>query len=236
MSRVARESLDTTFFHVLVQGINKSYIFEQQEDILYYIKQMYELKANVGIDIIAYCIMNNHAHLLLNVENTKRLSEYMHKLNTRYAVYYNKIHDRVGYVFRDRFKSQGIYSEQQLYRCIKYIYDNPVKAKICEKPWEYKYSNYKKCEYINQTFDDNENFIDIDIADKIIEKENKYQQVKNMIDNFLKENFISKAELKYNKELLSKLVITVREKANVSIRWLENELGVSRETIRKLIK
>ena len=59
MPRVARESNNTTYFHVLVQGINKSYIFEERMDILYYIKQMYEIKEEVGVNIVAYCIIEN---------------------------------------------------------------------------------------------------------------------------------------------------------------------------------
>ena len=62
----------------------------------------------------------------------------MHCLNTRYGLYYNKKHKRIGYVFRDRYKAEGIYSEEQLYNCIKYIYDNPVKAGVCNKAEEYE--------------------------------------------------------------------------------------------------
>ena len=56
--------------------------------------------------------MNNHAHILLKAENINCLSKYMHKLNTKYALYYNAKYDRVGYVFKNRFKS-----EEHLWRC-----------------------------------------------------------------------------------------------------------------------
>ena len=142
MPRFPRSYIKTTFFHIITQGINKSYIFENEEDIKYYINIMYKLSEEHEIKIIAYCIMNNHAHMLIETEKIKELSKYMQRLNTKYGKYYNKKYNRVGYVFRDRYKSEGIYSEEHLYNCIKYIYDNPVKAHICNKAEEYPYSNY----------------------------------------------------------------------------------------------
>ena len=139
MPRFPRSYIKTPYFHVIVQGINKNYIFNYPEDIKYYIKILYEFSKDYSIEIIAYCIMNNHAHILLKTRNLNNLSKFMHRINTKYAVYYNQKYNRVGYVFRDRYKSEGIYSEEHLHRCIQYIYDNPVKAKICDKPEDYKY-------------------------------------------------------------------------------------------------
>lgn len=130
MPRIPRMYLKTNCFHVITQGINKSYIFDSPTDIKYYIKGMYEIKDKYNIEIISYCIMNNHAHILLRTDLIKNLSEYMHRLNTRYGCYYNKKYRRVGYVFRDRYKAEGIYTEAHLYNCMKYIYENPVKAGI----------------------------------------------------------------------------------------------------------
>lgn len=144
MPRFSRESIQTTYFHVMTQGIEKKYIFDKPEEIKFYIKIMYELLKEHNLKIIAYCIMNNHAHMLIKAVNVTELSKYMHRLNCKYALYYNKIHNRVGYVFRDRFRTEGIYTERQFYNCIKYIYDNPVKAGICRKPEDYPYSNYKQ--------------------------------------------------------------------------------------------
>ena len=112
--RIARKDMETTFYHVLVQGINKSYIFNKREEILYYIKLMYELKEEYEIRIIAYCIMNNHAHLLIKVNKIENLSSYMHKMNMKYAMFYNRKYNRVGYVFRNRYRSEGIYNEKHL--------------------------------------------------------------------------------------------------------------------------
>lgn len=146
MPRVSRNHLRVSYFHCMVQGINKSYIFENAIDAKYYIKAMYELSQTYEINIIAYCVMGNHTHMLVKSKTVKDLSKYMQCLNTRYAVYYNRKYDRVGYVFKGSFKSEGICDNNYLQNCIKYIYNNPVKAGLCARPEEYPYSNYVNVE------------------------------------------------------------------------------------------
>ena len=159
MPRIPRNYLKTQNFHVMVQGINKSYIFENSIDIKYYIKILHELAEKYSVKILAYCIMNNHAHILVTVKNTQQLSKYMHHINTKYGIYYNKKYNRVGYVFRDRYRSEGIFSNSHLNKCIQYIYNNPVKAGICKNPWDYPFSNYK---FIDEESSEIYDFIDFE--------------------------------------------------------------------------
>ena len=207
----------------MTQGIDRSYIFENIDDINLYIRTMYNLSNELGLKIIAYCIMNNHAHILIKTEDINKLSKYMQRLNTKFGRYYNERHERVGYVFRDRYKSEGIYCEEQLYNCIKYIYDNPVKAGICNTPEEYPYSNYKK---INIVYENNYSFIDIDENDKF--------NCKTFIYNFLKENNIELEELTKNKLKLKELIIMLKKKHDISLRKISEELHLSREIVRRL--
>ncbi len=225
MPRLPRNNIKTSYFHVMVQGIDKEYIFNRKIDIKYYISILYELKDELNIKIIAYCIMNNHAHLLIHTNDVSNLTKYMHKTNTKYAIYYNKIHDRVGYVFRNRFKSEGIYSERQLYNCISYIYNNPVKAKICRTPEEYPYSNSK---YYKGIIEENNlySFLGMD-NDK---------DYKKIIKTYLIENNMKKEELIKHKESLKELIVILRKNNKISFRKMEEELEISRETLRKLIK
>ena len=177
MPRYSRKSINTPFLHVMTQGIEKKFIFNYAEDINFYIKLMYKYRIEYEIKIIAYCIMNNHVHMLLKIKSINSLSEYMHKLNGTYGKYYNTKYNRVGFVFRDRFKSEGIYNEKHLYNCIHYIYNNPVVAGICKKPEEYPYSNYKKYDYLE--------IEDIPFIDT---KEDKNTICENLIKNFLNKN------------------------------------------------
>ena len=167
--------------------------------------------------------MNNHAHILIKAEKINELSKYMQRLNTKYARYYNKKYNRVGYVFRDRYKSEGIYSEEHLYNCIKYIYDNPVKAGICSKAEDYPYSNYKK---INGNTDNKYSFIDV-------EKDNE-KTCKEIVEDFLQYNNINFSDLNNKKCELKKLVNILKEDYHFSFRTMSKELNVNREKLRRL--
>ena len=223
MPRLPRSYIKTSFFHVITQGINKSYIFEKAEDIKYYIKIMYHLTKEQKIKIIGYCIMNNHAHMLIETEEIEELSKYMQRLNTKYGKYYNKKYNRVGYVFRDRYRAEGIYTEEYLYNCLKYIYNNPVKAGICKKAEDYPYSNYKR---IDKELNENYAFIDVDDNDKDIGEE--------IIEKFLKENEMELIDLKRNKRRLKELIIILKEQYNISLRKIAKEVHMGREKIRRL--
>lgn len=223
MPRYPRKYLETSFFHVITQGIEKRYIFNNPEDIKYYIKLMYKLKEEHNIKVIAYCIMNNHAHILLNTDKISDLSKYMQRLNMTYGTYYNKKFNRVGYVFRDRFKAQGIYNEDQLNNCIRYIFNNPVKAGICNKPEEYLYSNYRK---IN--IESNSDYLFIDVA------EDENREVKEYIKKYLRENNLKLTDLEQDKKRLKEILFILKEKYNMSLRAISSELKINREKIRKI--
>ena len=223
MPRFPRNYIKTPFFHIITQGINKSYIFEKPEDIKYHIKIMYSLSKEQKIKIVGYCIMSNHAHMLIQTENLQALSKYMQRLNTKYGKYYNKKYTRVGYVFRDRYKAEGIYNERYLYNCLKYIYDNPVKAGMCEKAEDYPYSNYKK---IEEKLDETYKFMDVEEDNKKI--------TEDIIKRFLKENNMELPALKKDKTKLKELIIILKEKHEISLRNIAKAINLSRETVRNL--
>ena len=224
MPRIPRKYLDTSFFHIMSQGINKEYIFDNPIDIKFYIKNMYELKDKFKIKIIAYCIMNNHTHLLLQCDRVENLCKYMHSLNTRYGQYYNKKYKRVGYVFRDRYRSEGIYGEEQLNNCINYIYNNPVRAGMCKKPDQYKFSNYKK---IKESGMGKNIFLDIEYDKDVV--------CDNIVNKFLKTNTINLDSLRKSnyESKLKELLIILKDKYNIPFRIIEKYIKINRETLRR---
>lgn len=223
MPRYPRNFINTSFFHVMTQGINKSYIFNTSDDINYYIHLIYKLINDYNINIVAYCIMNNHAHILIETKSTEHLSKFMQRLNTSYSRFYNKKYARVGFVFRNRFLSEGIYSDNQLYNCINYIFNNPVKAGICSSPEQYPYSNYRK---INCVIDNAFSFIDIEEDKDII--------IKNVINQFLSTNNLDFCSLKKDNQKLKELLVILKETYNFSFRRIAAELNIYRDTLRKL--
>ena len=149
MPRKSRNLLGEILCHHMVQGINREYIFQTNDEKKKYLELLKNYYLQFKIDIVAYCIMDNHAHLLMYSKGIQNISNFMQQVNLLYAKYYNKKKERVGYVFRNRFKSVPIMTREQMYQCIKYIHMNPVKAGIVKKEDQYEYSSYQ--DYFNRT-------------------------------------------------------------------------------------
>lgn len=222
MPRYPRSYLNTSFFHIMTQGINKSYIFDNAQDINYYINKMNDLANKHDVEILAYCIMNNHAHILIKTNQISELSKYMQRLNTTYAIYYNKKYNKVGFVFRNRYKAEGIYEENHLYGCIKYIANNPVKAGICKFPEEYLYSKFPNFKQVND-----EDYFFIDTA------ESDERFLKGVISKFLLDNNMTLKELNRNKEKLKMIVVLLKEKYKVSFRKIAIMIESTKDIVRR---
>lgn len=152
MPRVSRKNLNTSLFHVMVQGINKEYIFKTEQLKKKYQTLIFSALENYDIKLMSHCIMSNHAHLIIFAEKVEEMSNYMKSINISFSRYYNQINDRVGVVFRSRYESEPIKNIQHLYSCLAYVHNNPVKANIVNHPSEYEYSSYNS--YIDGTIDD----------------------------------------------------------------------------------
>ncbi len=147
MARIARVAAETNIFHVMVQGLAKERIFETEDIKENYLYNLRAYKDEEGVKILAYCVMPNHCHLLLHVPSVERMAHFMKRVNTRFAQYYNFKKERVGYVFRDRYKSQPIFDTSYLTNCLVYIHNNPFKAGIVSNAYSYQYSSL--LDYIN---------------------------------------------------------------------------------------
>ncbi len=253
MPRIARKDMITSFFHIITQGIDKEYIFEKQLDKVEYEKCILLYKEEFHIQLLTYCIMDNHTHIVVHVEENENMAEFMHKVNTQYAIYYNKKYNRTGYVFKNRYKSQMITSLKHLYRCIDYIHDNPVKAGICTDRGQYEFSGFVKlyqsdqkqvrktlknqldC-YLMKTNDKNADNVEFDNSNmEFIEdiKIDKKLICKEEIEKYIEKEHINKENLLKDKEKLKKIVSILKAK-NISYRVMEENLRIGRETLRKL--
>lgn len=143
MSRKPRKIYESSIFHVIVQGIEKKYIFSNEKYMKKYFSILEKKFSKYNVTILAYCIMSNHAHLLIHVSKISDMTDFMRSVNTEFGIYYNRNEKRVGYVFRDRYVSQPITNIRYLYNCISYIHYNPVEANIVKYPNQYIYSSYK---------------------------------------------------------------------------------------------
>jgi len=155
MPRQARESSGTGIYHVMMRGINRQDIFEEQEDYQQFIIRLQSLVDPIGDNgehvpsychVYAYCLMSNHVHLLLR-ERTESISVSLKRLAVSYAAYFNKRFQRVGHLFQDRFKSEPVNDIEYFVTLLRYIHQNPVKAGICSKAEDYEWSSWQ--EYLN---------------------------------------------------------------------------------------
>jgi len=137
---------------------------------------------------------------------------------------YNTSCGRVGYVFRDRYKSEGIFSELQLYNCMKYIYNNPVKSGICKNASDYPYCNYKEIpkKYCEKEYV----FLDVDKNDIVI--------CKKIFNKFLINNNMNYEELVNDNFKLNELIKILKEQYNISLRKISEGTKINREFIRTI--
>lgn len=140
MPRKPREKSKTGMYHVVVVGSGQRDIFHEEDDFQKYLETARKVSAESGVKVLGYCIMNNHAHLLLQ-ENNGDVSLYMKRLGIVYAYWYNQKYERTGHVFQDRFRSECIEDNAYLLTVLRYIHQDPVKALMVKKPEEYEWSS-----------------------------------------------------------------------------------------------
>ncbi|MDW5299404.1 MAG: transposase [Sedimentibacter sp.] len=146
MPRQARIKSSTGIYHIMIRGINKEQIFNRAVHKNKVIEIIKNIREDIEFDVIAYCVMDNHLHLLIKADEDK-LETLMKKLNIKYAMYYNKIEKRYGHVFQDRFKSEAVENDKYFLGALRYIHNNPVKAAITKNIMDYSWSSAK--DYIN---------------------------------------------------------------------------------------
>ncbi|OGD65565.1 hypothetical protein A3F08_02765 [Candidatus Berkelbacteria bacterium RIFCSPHIGHO2_12_FULL_36_9] len=101
----------------------------------------------VYVEIVAYCIMPTHIHLILKQVADGGISKFMAKVLNSYSRYFNVKHKRVGPLWAGRFKSVLITNDDQMLHLTRYIHLNPSSAKIVELPEDWSFSSYS--EYIS---------------------------------------------------------------------------------------
>ncbi len=147
MPRSARMKSKTGIYHVMLRGINRQDIFEDEED---YMKMLSCLEGLVKrrdengqlqpplCTIYAYCLMSNHIHLLVR-ERDNNLSEIVKRIGVVYAYYFNKKYGRYGHLFQDRFKSESVETSAYFLTLLRYIHQNPLKAGISNNVEDYPF-------------------------------------------------------------------------------------------------
>jgi REP element-mobilizing transposase RayT len=116
-------------------------LFRDNNDHYKFLSILQDVKDLHGFWLYSYCLMKNHAHLLIQ-EDKIEIPKIMKSVCIRFAIYFNQKYDRVGHVFQDRFKSELIDGETYFIVCARYIHRNPLKAGIVSDLASYRWSSY----------------------------------------------------------------------------------------------
>ncbi len=234
----------------MIQGVNKEYIFKDEAYIREYLRIVGQNLKEYNIEVMAYCIMNNHAHFLIYTDDIQELGKFMHKTNLLFAKKYNKEKERVGVLFRNRYRTEPIYDERYLLNCIKYIHDNPVKAKMVDKCEDYPFSSYRDfmlntgvtqneimrelfgshCDYI-QIFKelDERRFIEIDDDNK-----GAKEYIESGIREFKKEYSIKLIDIFHDRYTLKQLIIFLRNSFGIKNVEIYEYFGITKGLLQKM--
>lgn len=133
MGRQARQLSESGFYHILLRGINRQHIFEEESDYTYFLKDLHNLKTDLAFAVYAYCLMSNHVHLLLREKQAGDISLIMKRLLTKYAMYFNRKYQRNGALIANRYKSVPVEIDEYFIPLLRYIHQNPLKAGLVDK-------------------------------------------------------------------------------------------------------
>jgi len=255
MARQARKISPTGYYHVLLRGNNREKIFIHKDLKSYFMELLISVKKEFHVEIAAYCIMDNHIHIVISGK-INDLSEAMKRINIKYAVKFNKEANRIGHVFQDRYKSEAISNDTYLLQVIRYVHNNPVKAKIVKSPEKYPWSscreffgykpkavNQKQIDFIMEFFlnkidllksfhqqEDNREYLEC--KDEIEQK--RIEAAHHIINNYyITENITEKKEILKNphfEELIKKLLTNTK----LSHRKIADILCVNNNAVHKV--
>jgi REP element-mobilizing transposase RayT len=152
MARKLRFQFEGAIYHVYARGNEQQVIFRCDDDRHVFLYLLKETIKRYNWKCFAYCLMNNHYHLLIQTMSAT-LSQGMHWLSCVYTQKFNFRHDRVGHLFQGRFKDTLVQNGDHMDIVHRYIVLNPVRAAIVDKPEDWPWSSYSAVVGRNESSD-----------------------------------------------------------------------------------
>lgn len=224
----------------MLRGNERKDIFYDDEDRIRFLEALNRMKEGGSYHIYAYCLMNNHVHLLIKEEKDS-IQRSMKRICVSYVYYFNNKYQRIGHLFQDRFRSEAVDDESYALTAARYIHNNPVKAGIVAKAEDFKWSSYK--EYLSN-IEYKQGLLErgfllsllSDNEDRAIElfREFTYESV---VDEFIDyEESTTNTRIKDNVKNLKYLIIKVLESRGYNLESLKNcrDIKVRNELIREI--
>ncbi len=250
MPRQARKQSSTGIYHIMLRGINRQQILEDEEDNKKFLEILKDYKKISGYKLYAYCLMGNHLHMIIKVEK-EALEQIFKRICGRYAYWYNVKYRRAGHLFQDRFKSEPIEDECYFLSVLRYIHQNPLKAGLVDAIKDYVYSSYhcyiepRKYQLVDvdfamdmmniKEFAEYQNKINVDkhleIAEQILTPRLTDEQAKEIINRISECKNVSdyqRMEINVRNSYIGRL-----RKEGVSVRQISRLTGVSKGVVER---
>ena len=241
-------------YHIIVKGIGRQNLFEERADYEKFKEILKVVKAEMEFSLYAYCLMTNHVHLFIKEKEAGQISKIMSKILSHYAMWFNIKYLRTGPLFNNRYMSEPVEDERYYMSLIRYIHQNPLKARMVGRISQYQHSSYG--EYV----DGDDSFTDIGFFLDMLSDNRKFatEQFVEFNASDEEESFeisashrksdahirrIIKSELDiedptlikgFEIELRDAVIKKLVEEKGISKSALERETGLSRGTIIRI--
>lgn len=140
MARIARVVVPGMAHHITQRGNRREQTFFRAADYEAYIELMSEWCGRHGVEVWAYCLMPNHVHLICVPDSEDSLRLAIGKAHLRYTRRVNFREGWRGHLWQGRFAS-FVMDERYLLAATRYVERNPVRARLADEPWEYRWSS-----------------------------------------------------------------------------------------------
>ena len=145
MARRPRRELPDGLAHVTCRTVRRFPLFRTERDALALLELLQYVTREVAEwKVLAYCLMPNHVHYVVDAE-IEQLSLAMRHVNGLYAQYFNREHGYRGHLFQGRFHAKATVDEAHLPGAVRYVVLNPVRAGLCARPENWRWSSYRAC-------------------------------------------------------------------------------------------
>lgn len=212
-----------------MRGINRQSIFEDEEDKQRFIETLAHYKTVSCYQLFAYCLMDNHVHLLL-AERKEPIATIIKRVSSSYVLWFNKKYGRCGHLFQERFKSENVDNDSYFLNVLRYIHQNPLKAHIVKDIAEYKWSSYLG--YTRKTDNIDQEYVFKIFSDTSTEALKQFEQFsrENNTDSCLE---IEEAKVVMNDEQLRE---AIKKRFGMEAIKIKNEARQQQDMILKEIK
>ena len=143
MPRIARIVIPEYPHHITHRGNYKQVVFEGRNDYIFYSQLVEKYFQKYGVEILCYTLMPNHVHFVIIPQAKDSLAKAFNVTQMVYAQYVNEKNSTTGHLWGGRFYS-CVLEPAHLYRAIRYVERNPVRAKLVERAWEWPWSSARE--------------------------------------------------------------------------------------------